>query len=301
MDRLDISKFVDALINGAAPERHPELSSVLGEHEGRVHLTNQPGFDIGVLFGIVQITECTLRQIWLLGFASWRAIQAYSGVLWLLNHDGLPFCRDEVAECDGQAKADAAFDDLISQAQKLRDLDEDEWPRDVPLPENHGTLSDAQDIAAYDLVCISAAYIFLHEFQHARFSDEDRPDDPIEEERACDRFAQEYLLGKVADYAKQTGEPAEKVLGKRALGIAVAKFLILEVTPDDRWPESETHPSVGERVALFLQSLNTELDENFWIGVGSFLAAICRTRNLLPEKIEFSGPRELVFELAEQI
>ena len=41
-----------------------------------------------------------------------------------------------------------------------------------------------------------------------------------------------FLLGRVKEYAQSTGEPVDKVMAKRALGIAVAKVLILEITPD---------------------------------------------------------------------
>jgi hypothetical protein len=95
-----------------------------------------------------------------------------------------------------------------------------------------------------------------------------------------------------------TGDPVELVRAKRALGIAVAKVLIMEVTPADRWGATDTHPSVGERVRLFLQSLQAPLTENFWISVASFLAAICRSRGRLPDEIPFSCGRELALQLA---
>jgi hypothetical protein len=103
MARLDVSNAVDLLIRAAAPGRAPELRHEWGDQINRVHLTDDPGFDIGAWFGLIQVTESALRQVWLLGFASWRAIQAYSGVIWLLQQTNRPFNRDEIAVSHGQA------------------------------------------------------------------------------------------------------------------------------------------------------------------------------------------------------
>lgn len=303
MARLDVSNAIDLLIRAAAPERAPELPHTWGDQANRAHLTDGPGFDIGALFGLVQVTEGALRQLWLLGFASWRAIQAYSGVIWLLQHSHRAFNRDEIAASHGQAAADAAFDALIAKAREFRDASESDaiaWPPGVPEPTEKNDLADPQQKAAFDLLCIAAAYIFLHEIQHVRFGkgEDARPSGPVEEEQACDLFAREYLIDGIDAYVSETGEPVELVLAKRALGIAVAKVLIMEVTPPQLWSGSGTHPSVGERVRVFLGGLSKPLTDNFWISVASFLAAICRSRGLLPDEVPFSSARELALKLA---
>jgi Peptidase U49 len=303
MARLDISKYADKLIRAAAPERAAELGSVWGQDENRVHLTDSPGFDIGAWFGLIQLTEATLLQIWLLGYIAWRAIVAYSGILDLLALCRFPFVRDEVAASHGQAEADADIDRLLARARAFRnttDLDAEPWPDGVPEPSERNEFDNAQDKAAFDLLCIAGAYIFLHEIQHVRFEREgNKPPNPRDQEDACDEYAREYLLGKVEEYASSTGEPADKVMAKRALGIAVAKVLILEITPAEQWAGSESHSSVGKRVREFLASLRNPLPDYFWISVASFLAAICRSRGRLPERIPFDTPRELALKLAD--
>jgi hypothetical protein len=306
MARLDASNAVDLLIRAAAPERAPKLPHTWGDQQNRVHLTDDSRFDIGAWFGMIQVTEHALRQLWLLGFASWRAIQAYSGVIWLLDQTHRPFNRDEIAGTHGQAAADAAFDALIAKAKAFREATESDaiaWPDGVPEPTEKNDLADLQQKVAFDLLCISGAYIFLHEIQHVRFARDERtkPSDPVEEEHACDRFAREFLMGGIDAYVVKTGEPIELVRAKRALGIAVAKVLIMEVTPADRWGATDTHPSVSERVRLFLESLQEPLTENFWISVASFLAAICRSRGRLPDQIPFLSPRELALRLAQSL
>jgi len=82
-------------------------------------------------FGVIQTTEITFRQIWRLSFAAWRAIEAYSGIIWCLTQAGLPFNWDKVAVLHGQAAADGAFDAALSKASELREggnLDSFEWP-----------------------------------------------------------------------------------------------------------------------------------------------------------------------------
>jgi hypothetical protein len=152
---------------------------------------------------------------------------------------------------------------------------------------------------AFNLACIAGAYIYLHEIQHVRFDKtEGRPAEYVEEVE-CDRFARHFLFDKIDDYARQCGAPAEKVRAKRALGIAVAKTVILDVTPLKLWEGTDSHPAVGLRVKSFLEDLGGPVTERFWIGVASFLAAMCRSRGRLPRQITFDSTRELAFSLAD--
>jgi hypothetical protein len=302
MNRIDVSRAVDLLLRGAAPERVTELSALWGGGEDRVHLTDGGGFDIGEFFGVIQTTEITLRQIWLLSFAAWRAIEAYNGILELLSHNGLPFNREEVAGLPRQAAADKAFDEALSKARELREaihLDSVKWPSDIPEPAIDNKFVNRAHQVAFNLACIAGAYIFLHEIQHVRFGKlGTRPSHPHDEEMACDHFARNFLTANINLYVAQSGEPIESVRAKRALGIAVAMIVILEVTPLEQWQGTDHHPPVGVRVRSFLENLGGEVTENFWISIASFLAAMCRSRGRLPQQIEFHSPRQLAFSLA---
>jgi hypothetical protein len=86
---------------------------------------------------------------------------------------------------------------------------------------------------------------------------------------------------------------------RRALGIAVAKTIILEVTPLALWEGTDRHPAVGLRVQSFLEDLGGPVTDRFWISVASFLAAICCSRRRLPPQITFGTARELAFSLVE--
>ena len=302
-NRIDVSTVVNLLLRGAAPERAGDLATLWGTGPDRVHLNDASAFDIGAIFGAIQATEITLREIWLLSFAAWRAIQAYSGVIWLLAQAGRPFVRDEVAAMHGQAEADAAFEAALAKARELRDggdLDSFDWPTDIPEPTIENRFGNAQDQMAFELACIAGAYIFLHEIQHVLFErNGNAPPDPVAEEMECDRFARRFLLDGVEEFARQQREPAELVRSKRALGIAVAKTIILELTPLAQWEGSATHPSVAARVGAFLEDLGGPVTERFWISVASFLAAMCRVRGRLPAEISFESARELALALAD--
>jgi len=302
VNRIDVSKFVDLLLTGAAPERRDELTEFWGTGADRVHLTDGRGFDIEEIFGVIKTTEITLREIWILSFAAWRAIEAYSGIFFLLTGIGV-FKRDEVASLPGQAAADAAFDTVVAKALELRkceNLDSFEWPKDIPQPTPDNTFSKKSDLGAYNLACIAAAYIFLHEIRHVLFARENsRPLDRHAEELECDKFARRFLLEKIDEYAFTSGEPAEQVRSKRALGIAVGKTVILEVTPLAAWLGTDTHPPVRLRVHSFLEDLGGTVTERFWISVASFLAATCRSHGRLPSEIKFKSARELALALAD--
>jgi Peptidase U49 len=303
MNRIDVSNVVDRLLRGAAPERANDLAALWGTGPDRVHLNDAGAFDIGAIFGVIQATEITLREIWLLSFAAWRAIQAYSDIIWLLAQEGRPFVRDQVAAMHEQAEADAAFDAALAKARELRengDLDSFAWPTDIPKPAIDNQFGNPQDEAAFHLACIAGAYIFLHEIQHVLFQRSgNAPRDPLAEELECDRFARHFLFDRIDEYARQHGVPVEQVRSKRALGIAVAKTILLELTPLAQWEGSAMHPPVAARIKSFLGDLGGPVTEHFWISVASFLAAMCRVRGRLPAQIAFKSPQEVALALAD--
>jgi hypothetical protein len=303
MNRIDVSKAADVLIRAAAPERLDELSQLWGTGPDRVHLIDKGAFDINEVFGLIQVTEITLRQIWLLSFAAWRAIQAYGGLFWYLNLARRPFDRDVIAALHGQAEADAVFDALLAKARMLREgrnLDTFEWPADVPEPTPENIFSNRHDEAAFNFACIIGAYIFLHEIRHARVSKEgDRPSDPRAEELECDGFARRFLLEKADVYAHDCRKPVEDVRAKRALAIAVAKTVIMEV--QDHWETTAAHLAVGVRVRSFLEDVAEPVRDWFWLGSASFFAAICRSRGRLPPRIDFASARDLALALANRL
>ncbi|MHC2674464.1 hypothetical protein ACVI1J_006627 [Bradyrhizobium diazoefficiens] len=87
----DISKEADFLLQGAAPERYEEIKAHWGEQADRVRLLETEEFLLQHIFGTVQITPKTLDAIWLMGFAVWKAVEAYAGIIRLFVVKGADF------------------------------------------------------------------------------------------------------------------------------------------------------------------------------------------------------------------
>ena len=90
-----------------------------GEQEERVRLLVAPRFLLQQLYGTVQVSEVALRQIWLTGYAAWRAIQAYNVRLALSAVYSAPLDLAAWHAAPAQAEKDAAFDLLFDKIVEL--------------------------------------------------------------------------------------------------------------------------------------------------------------------------------------
>lgn len=77
------------------------------------------------------------------------------------------------------------------------------------------------------------------------------------EEISCDRFAAEYLIEFSARYASALGTQHIKVRMKRALGVYFGTFALI-VLGHANWEESESHPSVSERLRAMRSLLSAD-------------------------------------------
>ncbi|MBP0112793.1 phage exclusion protein Lit family protein [Bradyrhizobium vignae] len=298
----DISKETDLLLQGAAPERYQEIKALWGERADRVRLLETEEFLLQHIFGTVQTTARTLDAFWLAGFASWKAIEAYSGIIVLLAHGGMDFDPIAVARLPGQAEADQAFDRALGHVHDLltsataRDF---AWPTDVPTPDRQ--ITNPQQRAARDLVYIAGAYVILHELGHHRIDESDCAIGyDLREERLCDAYARKMLLDGTGAYSASTGDPEHLVRAKRLLGILLAKLLIITVTPRDRWMVSPDHEPVRRRLFRVLRYAKDPLPGWFWDTAAALLAAFARRHGVLTDTIRFGSSRELAFALCRK-
>ncbi|MCJ2143212.1 hypothetical protein MKL20_24685 [Methylobacterium sp. E-066] len=272
---------MDTLFGGAVPERETELRTLWGQQVDRVRLLDAEKFLLHQLYGTIQVNEIALRQIWLTGYAAWRAIEAYSDPLKdaSQNHrafDPLAWNTDPT-----QAGLDADFDGVLGEVGKLskvRSLNDFDWPADVPFPEVGLKLPVAGEKAAFDLVCMAGAYVFAHEIRHALFEAAgDAPDDILKEELACDAWALGLMLDGAEDYERQHHPDLHgSVRAKRILGILIAQLTILAVTPRPLWDNSTDHPSVRDRLRAVLDAVTDPTPDWFWLSVASMLTAFSR-------------------------
>ena len=303
---MDVSSAVDSLFGGAVPERTEELKSLWGENAERVRLLNASRFLLQQLYGTIQVSEIALRQIWLTGYAAWRAIDAYNIPLVLAAYNGADFDPTDWHSSPIQAVKDDAFDALIEKVSELGaapSLDDFVWPDGVPYPAEGLKIDDPEMKGTFDLVCMAGAYVFAHEVRHSIFESQgNSPEAMIDEEIECDRWAVALMLDEADSYALAHGYDVATVRAKRVLGILVAQLTILTVTPRNLWDASTDHPPVRERLRAVLDSAKDPMPDWFWITVTSMFAAFARHFRVLNQPLPFPRSfRQLSYNLCDQI
>ena len=145
-----------------------------------------------------------MAQVWILGFAAWKALEAYCPFL-ILHRE---IVASGISDAPGQAEVESAFEDALKRADDLRtaaSIETFTWPAHIPAP-NAPPPQDMTERAVVDLIRIAGAYVFLHKIRHVIFSaDGNRPQDNHTEEIACDRFARDLLLERIGDYCAASG------------------------------------------------------------------------------------------------
>ena len=286
-DRGIVFKAIDRLIISAVPERRADLDALWQRYAPQFRLSpDRVGFEMGSVYGeAVLFTHRTLLQIWLLGFAAWRAVEAYADIIRYCAATGFMFDPPSVAALPGQSSIELAFDRMIAAARELKQtesLTSFPWPSDVPRPGTEHL--SVPDKAVHDLVCIATAYFFLHEVQHVVFYHaEDRPTDWAEE-IACDRFAREFVLSGVPAFAAEIVKPADEVLAKRVAAIALAAFVMFEVTPPEFWGGTRSHPPIADRLeAIFTTAALPRTAYPWNVGSALLLAKLRASGRPIPQ------------------
>ena len=299
-----LCQVVKQQIIDSAPEKERELEEIWRQYSPIFSLAeDKPGFSIEAgPYGLLIFTNRTMLYIWILGFAAWKALHAYSSLLLILKVSEQSFKAEEIKKIPDQIEVDNAFEGLINELRKLGDIERIEdfkWPASVHFPAYRQDL-DIEGKAVYDLVCMAMAYIFLHEVQHIRFlQDGDAPDDPYDEELECDRFARDMLMDRIKTYSRQSGYPLQKVRSKRAMSLALASFLLLELTPTQFWGDSRSHPPISQRIRLVTDFVNLPSDDWFWNYTSCLLLAKLRSEKMLPNNIEFVDEKDLCTKLLQ--
>jgi hypothetical protein len=292
---------VRQLILAAAPERLSDLEKILSEYSPEFSLINdKPGFSLEAgPYGLVLFTSRTLHQIWLLGFAAWKSFLSYSGPL-VLQISAKEFSFDWINSTPGQYEADEEVDRIMRIVKNLQSIEsaaEFCWPEDIPRPEQ-GRPLDVQKAVTFDLVCLATAYVFLHEVRHVGLQATDSPRlDAISEELECDRFARELLFGALDRFAQEMGYPPKKVRTKRAMGVAVASFLLLVITPAELWGGSRSHPPISARIGQLTDALEFSHDDPFWIFLTCLVLTQLRSEKHDIPNIKISNAKELCISL----
>jgi hypothetical protein len=175
------------------------------------------------------------------------------------------------------------------------------WPETIPAPQD-GRSEDAERALVFDLICVAATYIILHELKHVVFQSEGNvPMDPWKEECACDAFAQEMILGQIKIYSEQSGFPEAKVKEKRAMGIALAIIFILFITPKRLVCGSVTHPSIHARWLGVIRNIDLKGDGHFWLYFSSLALSVLRYKGVDVLPIAFDSYKDLSCKLVQTL
>jgi len=285
------------MIQSGAPERQAELDKIWEEHSPVfINSEDKPGFILEAgAYRSLKLTDRTLRLIWTFGHIAWRALSLYAALIHLCSGGKSELNFDE-AESDSESKElIAKHVYLLECFRNLRNAEtilDYTWPGEIPSPAHTRPSTNDEETVVYDLVGIAMVFMFLHEIKHIQFSIENAAIGSHKEELECDRYARLFLLENIKKHSSSSGENYSKVLGKRAMGIALASFLILELTPNEQWCGSETHPSVYTRLSHLMDYPKLDNNANYWLYLGSLMIMKLRLLGIDVPPIRFENRRE---------
>lgn len=302
----DAGQEIKLLLGGVIPERANEMKEYLDTYTPYfARCDDRTGFIAeGGAYGILKFTQRTMHQMWLLGFAANLALHSYSTALTIFRMYGGVLDTKFFKQVPDQDQEEEKYKDIVDSAYELGRVEstsEFHWPRSVPLPENRKP-SDIEGSATFDLICMSGAYVFLHEMRHIKFSiDGNAPEDPHEEEHECDLFAKDMMLSNLAEYSEQSGYALNRLKTKRAIAIVLGLFYMLVITPIASWGGTETHPSIKSRIESLVRDLDIHADDILWIYMSSLFLSHLQYVGKGEMSFEFNSMKELALTLVNRI
>lgn len=266
-----IQQAVKALFLGLTPERQGELEQLWDDCQLQFCLFSD-GTEVkleGGAYRYVHFNHRVLRVIWVSAFAAW---EAYSFVQSAFGDEAL---RDI-----------NRLKELLSLALEIRDSSAPEAVPLLGLPEPGVLPSDPLLRVPAELAMFATGWAILHEVRHLKHQQEgtstaegDDPEVARAEELSCDRFAAEFIMAKVSDYARERSENAATVRMKRAVGIYFGVVALI-ILGHPRWDESLSHPSIAARLQAMRSILSAQgLDEALCIAA----LAVAGLRQVWPD------------------
>lgn len=288
------------LLLGAAPEREQEIRDLWKTYDpGVIVQQDQRGVTVNATRHRIAFDAKSMRLFWLLGFSTWKSLECYSPAVVVAGVTGQPV--DAVLRSDdGLLELERDFRERTAVARDLRDAadaDQVAWPPDIPEPtDDRASLGDPQDIAAFDLVLLATAFVFLHELHHLVLAKtERRPLNLAEEEMQCDVWARAFLTDKVGDYAREHNHSHAQVMQKRIAALAIGVAILHAITPDSQVYGTSDYPPLKDRFHAMIGGAGLPDDSWFWPFLSSILVGIRRLdRQPMPQTA--GSPRKL-FEL----
>lgn len=283
------------LILASAPEKEQDLKEIWDKYSPAFCLANdKQGFCVEAgAFGMVLFTSRSMSYMWLLGFAAQEAFKDYCciPIASVIYGKFDPGYFDHLP----QSKF-GEFITLITAISEVENEEDFPWPGEIPHP-RFGKPTDQSGSMVFDLLCMAAAYSFLHEVEHIRIAHDGEMLDPHIEELRCDRSARNMLLDGIAEYSKISGYPHERVASKRAISIALASFFLLAITPSRVWGGSRSHPSIASRITALTESLSLPDNDHFWTYLSCLLVAQLHANGETIEPFDVRSTKEFAEKL----
>jgi hypothetical protein len=308
MDKLnsDLKQIAYGMIRSGAPEREAELSEMWEKYSPVfLYSGDKPGFVLEAgAYGSLRLTDRTLRLIWMFGHIAWKTLYLYSGLIHVYSKSGAEFEVDELEKESSHGQLNSEVKYLLQKFHELKSVEsvsDCEWPTSIPAPATRRPTDDGEQTAVFDLVGMAMVYVFLHEIRHIQFNSvtEGRPE-PIKEELMCDDYARAFLFEKVAKYSAMSGDDLGKVISKRAMAVALASFLILELTPAGGLYGSESHPPIMERIKHVMNFPSLSPHDNYWLYLGSILATKARLLGAELRSFQFDTKKQFCEKVFEE-
>lgn len=299
IDESKVRSAVRRVVLASAPERTKDIERIWDDYSPYFHLSeDKPGFNLEAgPFGIVLFTSRTTDYMWLLGNAAQIAFQEYCAIPYLSallkQFDSALLDRVEHSRY-------GAIAEKISVLASTETVSDFAWPKEIMHPRD-GKPKDIIGVMGYDLLCIAAAYCFLHEVQHIVFVKDGEDYDPHDEELKCDSFARGILLDQVAEYARDSGYPEKVVLEKRAISIALASYFLIAITPQSAWGDTRSHPSIYKRITALTDEIELDDDSHFWVYLSSLLLAHLNWKGIILEATNVYSTKDFALRLLGKI
>lgn len=281
MSNYDASEEVQSLILGVVPERREEFLNLWTKYSVMPRMIEDNGyFNLNAgAFSIIQFEHKSMAQIWLFAFSAQLFFK-------------------EITKGESIDKVYYRNEQLLSQLSDLfcyRSFEDFSWPKEIPEPsyEYKKDHNDYHKMMAFDLCCMAGAFFFLHEISHLKIYHEQLALSGHDEEFECDKFAVDFMLSQVLNYAQSENYDVLQtslVKQKRAMGIILGLAFILKTTAVNDWYGTKSHPSVIDRVRNVLDNLNFSKEEyGFWAYLYCIFAAVATS---IPLKIDHTGVAE---------
>ena len=275
-DAIDPDDFTQGALNymkRAAPERADALQKLFDDHQVRVRHTTLDQFRQGevvdpspsALWGVIQFPPIMHTLAWLLIHGGWEAMRNYGAAIISYQMVGLAFSGADVEAALTRYPETARCAEIINCT--VQNVQGSDAPPPPWLPNINDTSPDPDTNRQYDAVrelwLIAQCWFLFHELQHILFQAEGKVFlDLRQEELACDAKATSWLLDGVEFYSAQKhDEAADKVRGKRAMGMLVGLFCIGWLAP---LGGSATHPPLQARLRILLEQIGAHDAARFW-------------------------------------